>query len=275
MDRVLALVRADAGRRGHPPLRGDARGGAREPRVRGGDPPPARMPQCDCRPLRACPRADSRRATPPTPTSASRSPWRRPSTRPSSSCSPGTRLRPRRACARRIARSRRWASARSARRWRRPSRLVILEQGRDEEAEALAEVSARLGASGDLMTQVRWRRVRARVLARRAEIQAAEALAREALTIAEATDFVNERADALIDLSHVLEASRRRDEAVAAASGALRSLRAEGKRGRRGRDSIAPRRTHKNTKQLGTDGKKRIRSGRYDDANAVCRLWRY
>jgi predicted ATPase len=63
--------------------------------------------------------------------------------------------------------------------------------------------------------------VRARVLARRAEIQSAEALAREALAIAEATDFVNDRADALVDLSHVLEASRRCDDAVAAASEAL------------------------------------------------------
>ncbi|WEX89665.1 AAA family ATPase [Sinorhizobium garamanticum] len=99
--------------------------------------------------------------------------------------------------------------------------LVVLEQGRDVEAEALAEVSARLGASGDLLTQIRWRRVRARVLARRAEIRAAEALAREALTIAEATDFINERADALVDLSHVLEASGRCDEAVAAASEAV------------------------------------------------------
>ena len=98
---------------------------------------------------------------------------------------------------------------------------VILEQGRDEEAEALAEVSARLGAADDLLTQIRWRRARARVLARRAEIPAAEALAREALAIAEATDFINERADTLIDLSHVLEVSRRCDDAVAAASGAL------------------------------------------------------
>jgi predicted ATPase/class 3 adenylate cyclase len=99
--------------------------------------------------------------------------------------------------------------------------LVILEQGRDEEAEALAEVSARLGATGDLLTQIRWRRVRARVLARRVEIQAAEALAREALAIAETTDFINERADALIDLSHVLEVSSQPDEAVAATSKAL------------------------------------------------------
>lgn len=99
--------------------------------------------------------------------------------------------------------------------------VVILEQGRDEEADDFAKLSAQLAASGDLMTQVLWRRVRARVLARRAEIQAAEALAREAVAIAEATDFINDRADALIDLSHVLEASRRGNEAVNAASGAL------------------------------------------------------
>ncbi|TIL63572.1 ATP-binding protein [Mesorhizobium sp.] len=99
--------------------------------------------------------------------------------------------------------------------------VVILEQGRDEEAEDFAKLSAQLAASGDLVTQVRWRRVRARVHARRAELRAAEALAREAVTIAEATDFVNDRADALVDLSHVLEAARRGDEAVAAVSGAL------------------------------------------------------
>ena len=134
----------------------------------------------------------------------------------------GTRPRPRRALSQgRIARSKRWASERSARRSQRILARAILEQGRDEEAENLAEFSARLAASGDLLTQVLWRRVRARVLARRGEIEEAEALAREALAIAEATDFVNDRADALIDLSHVLEASGRRDEAVAAASEAL------------------------------------------------------
>jgi predicted ATPase/class 3 adenylate cyclase len=99
--------------------------------------------------------------------------------------------------------------------------LLIVEQGRHEEADALAEVSAQLGAAGDLLTQIRWRRARARVLALRMKFPAAEACAREALAIAEKTDFTNERADALIDLSHVFEASRRRDEAVAAASEAL------------------------------------------------------
>jgi predicted ATPase/class 3 adenylate cyclase len=99
--------------------------------------------------------------------------------------------------------------------------IVILEQGRDEEAEDFAKLSAQLAASGDLLTQIRWRRVRARVLARRAEIPAAETFAREALAIAETTDFVNDRADTLVDLSHVLEASHRCDDAIAAASGAL------------------------------------------------------
>ncbi|WP_448147852.1 ATP-binding protein [Labrys miyagiensis] len=98
---------------------------------------------------------------------------------------------------------------------------VILEQGRDEEAEEFARLSAELAASGDLLTQVRWRCVRARVLARRAQIQEAEALAREALAIAQTTDFINDRAHALVDLSHVLQAADRCDEAVAAASGAL------------------------------------------------------
>jgi len=105
---------------------------------------------------------------------------------------------------------------------------AILEQGRDEEAEDLADQSARLAASRDLLTQVLWRGVRARALARRGEIREAVALAREAVALAEATDFVNHQADALLDLSEVLEASRHGDEAVVAASGALRLFEMKG-----------------------------------------------
>jgi predicted ATPase len=97
----------------------------------------------------------------------------------------------------------------------------ILEQGRDEEAEELTNVSARLAARGDLLSQILWRSVRARVLSRRAQIHKAEALAREAVALAQSTDFINYRADALLDLSHVLKASRRVDEAVACASEGL------------------------------------------------------
>ena len=74
---------------------------------------------------------------------------------------------------------------------------AVLEQGRDEEAEELAKLSAQLAAKGDLLSQILWRGVRARVLARRAQFEEAEVLAREAVALAQATDFVNHRADAL------------------------------------------------------------------------------
>jgi predicted ATPase/class 3 adenylate cyclase len=107
------------------------------------------------------------------------------------------------------------------------ARSVLLQQ-RDAEAEELANVSARLAESDDLLSQILWRGVRARVLARRAEIREAEALAREAVTLAEATDFLNHRADALIDLSHALEAARPANEAFDAASAALRLYELKG-----------------------------------------------
>ena len=99
---------------------------------------------------------------------------------------------------------------------------AILEQGRDEEADQFVELSARLAASGDILTHVLWRGVRARILARRSEAAEAEAVAREAVALAQETDFVNHRADALLDLAEVLEGSRRREEAFAAVSEALR-----------------------------------------------------
>jgi hypothetical protein len=75
---------------------------------------------------------------------------------------------------------------------------------------------------------VLWRGVRARLLTRCAELREAEALAREAVALAGATDFLNHRADALLDLSHVLETSGRGDEAVTAASGALHLYEVKG-----------------------------------------------
>jgi len=99
---------------------------------------------------------------------------------------------------------------------------ALLQQGRDPEAEHLLGISARLAGRDDLLTQILWRGVRARLLARRGETSEAEVLAREAVALADATDFINQRADASLDLSHVLEASRGQSEAVAAASEALR-----------------------------------------------------
>jgi hypothetical protein len=98
----------------------------------------------------------------------------------------------------------------------------LLVQGRDTEAEQLTDISARLAGRDDVLTQILWRGVRARLLARRGDLGAAAALARVAVGLADTTDFVNHRADAFLDLSHVLEASGRAPESVVAATEALR-----------------------------------------------------
>jgi tetratricopeptide (TPR) repeat protein len=98
--------------------------------------------------------------------------------------------------------------------------------GRFEEAEPLAEKGRELGDVDDVMTQALWRQVRALVLAQRGERTEAERLGREAVALAEQTDSPQMQGDALFDLGEVLDASGRRQDAVAAWQEALaRSVR--------------------------------------------------
>ncbi|MBV9317317.1 MAG: AAA family ATPase [Gammaproteobacteria bacterium] len=90
---------------------------------------------------------------------------------------------------------------------------ALLAQGRDEEAEHFTRLSEERAAATDLLTQIIWRSVRARVLARRGSIDQAEPLARQAVSLAEQTDFLNQRADALIDLAHVLHRAGHHEDA--------------------------------------------------------------
>jgi predicted ATPase/class 3 adenylate cyclase len=105
---------------------------------------------------------------------------------------------------------------------------ALLAQDRDQEAEDLAERSAELAAADDLMTQVLWRGVRARTLAARGGLDEAERLAREGVEIAERTDFLNPRADALVDLAQVLRRLRRSEDAQAAFAEATRLYERKG-----------------------------------------------
>jgi len=98
---------------------------------------------------------------------------------------------------------------------------AVFAQERLGEAEELAQTSARLAATGDLLTQVLWRGVQARVLAARGQLEDAEALAREAVALAEQTDFVVYRGDALVDLAHILRDSGMAEPAAAAAAAGL------------------------------------------------------
>jgi hypothetical protein len=63
--------------------------------------------------------------------------------------------------------------------------------------------------------------VRAKLLARRGELAAAEALAREAVTLADETDFTVLRGDAFMDLADVLRTARRETESRPFAEQAL------------------------------------------------------
>ena len=56
---------------------------------------------------------------------------------------------------------------------------------------------------------------RATILARQGRIEEAEELAREAVKVGELTDFMNTRADALIDLAQILQRAGQVDEANA------------------------------------------------------------
>jgi DNA-binding SARP family transcriptional activator len=97
---------------------------------------------------------------------------------------------------------------------------AVYAQGRYEEAEELCLVSKRAAAANDLAAQVAWRCVQAKVLSARGRLEDAKTLAREAVRLAEPSDFLTDRADALFDLGTILRQggqSREADRAVRAA----------------------------------------------------------
>src|SRR6266545_633563 len=99
--------------------------------------------------------------------------------------------------------------------------------GRDDEAEDGSALSERLAARSDVFTQVVWRGVRAKVLARRGHEADGERLAAEAVRLADATDNLELRAGALLDLATVLGPVRPA-EAAGAAAEALRLCERKG-----------------------------------------------
>jgi tetratricopeptide (TPR) repeat protein len=105
---------------------------------------------------------------------------------------------------------------------------AIYDQGRDDEAEELCRVSERLAAVNDLSAQVAWRGVQAKVYAGKGMMREAEVLAREAVRLAEPTDLLMDRADALLDLGAVLRQCEKEVEADGAIRAALELYRQKG-----------------------------------------------
>jgi len=98
---------------------------------------------------------------------------------------------------------------------------ALYAQGHLERAFELSGVSERATAPDDLSAGVQWRAVRAKLLARKGELRQAETLAREAVALAEETDFLVLHGDACMDLAEVLRIMNRSDEAEAAVEQAL------------------------------------------------------
>jgi class 3 adenylate cyclase/tetratricopeptide (TPR) repeat protein len=84
---------------------------------------------------------------------------------------------------------------------------ALFEQGRFEEAWKFTQKAEDTAAADDLSAQILWRTVRARVLAQRSAMQEAKRLGAEAVGLAARTDWLTERADALLSHAQVLSAA--------------------------------------------------------------------
>jgi len=81
---------------------------------------------------------------------------------------------------------------------------VIDERGRPDEAWPFTQAAEDAAADDDLSAQILWRAVRGRLFARRGEFAEAKRTGAEAVNLAERTDWLTERADALLSQSQVL-----------------------------------------------------------------------
>jgi tetratricopeptide (TPR) repeat protein len=99
--------------------------------------------------------------------------------------------------------------------------LVLLEQGRLEEARVPLELTSRWIVDDDSDAQIIFLRARARLASLEGDPAEAEALARRAVERAAGGDDLNAHADALVDLAYVHELGGRQDETAAALGAAL------------------------------------------------------
>jgi class 3 adenylate cyclase/tetratricopeptide (TPR) repeat protein len=93
--------------------------------------------------------------------------------------------------------------------------------GRYDEAFEMTRISEAAAGEDDPDSQIKWRQVRAKICALRGDLDAASMHAREAAERAAATDAVNMRASALVDLAGVLDLVGLHDEARRTARAAL------------------------------------------------------
>jgi tetratricopeptide (TPR) repeat protein len=98
---------------------------------------------------------------------------------------------------------------------------TLLAQGLEDEAARVTELIEGRIIAEDVDGQVGSRRTRAKLLARRGRVVEAERLASEASAIAQRTDCLHLRAEALADLAEVLELAGRSKDAAGALQAAI------------------------------------------------------
>jgi ATP/maltotriose-dependent transcriptional regulator MalT len=105
---------------------------------------------------------------------------------------------------------------------------ALLAQEREDEVSALADVAEAAAAEDDLHAHMVCRAVRAQVLARRGELEDADRLSREAVALAERTDWVVEHGDALMARAAVVRAAGRPEVAQVTVRRALELYETKG-----------------------------------------------
>ena len=98
---------------------------------------------------------------------------------------------------------------------------VLYAQGLYADAEQMTRECEGASRPNDVHSQILWRSIRAKTLARRNEIDDALVLAREAVMLAQESDFLPAHADALADLAEVLRLAGREAPARAALEDAI------------------------------------------------------
>jgi gamma-glutamyltranspeptidase len=82
---------------------------------------------------------------------------------------------------------------------------VSYEQGRLDEAWDLTQTAEEAAAADDLSAQIAWRAVRSQLLARRGELREADRMSRDAVELAERTDWLCDHGDTLVARARVLQ----------------------------------------------------------------------
>ena len=105
---------------------------------------------------------------------------------------------------------------------------ALYAQARYDETESLTHECELACRPNDVNSEILWRSIRAKVLARRGDFPTAEMLSRDALALAESSDFLPAHADALFNWGEALHLAGREDEAEVSFAAAAAAYEAKG-----------------------------------------------